>query len=317
VQKKVVFTVTLNPAIDKILFIDEFKRTRTNRIKRTVDTLGGKGTHVSINLKLQDVQSTALGITLGENGKKITRMMESHGVDVRFLHYEIEDMESRTNYEIVEEAGHYCTMVTERGPILPTWITDELVAQMKQLIKPGDMLVLTGDASNVEDTSIYTKLTLEAKLLGAKVFLDASGPYLAEGLKSKPFLIKPNFEELCFIAGRELKSEDDVVAALESLKDCGIEMIAMTWSGNGAVIKHGADIYRVYPVKVDVKNEVGCGDAFISAIITGLEKGLGMEETLRNATSVAGAAAECEITTGFDTARAAELKKQAIVKKLR
>lgn len=312
-----VYTVTLNPAVDKILFLDEFKRTRTNRIKKTVDTLGGKGTHVSINLKLQNVQSTALGITLGENGKKITRMMESHGVDVRFLHYEIEGMESRTNYEIVEDVGHHCTMVTERGPMLPTWITDDLVKQMKQLVQPGDMLVLTGDASNVEDTGIYTKLTLEAKALGAKVCLDASGPYLIEGLKSKPFLIKPNFEELCFIAGKELKGEDDVVATLESLKDCGIEIIAMTWSGDGAIVKHGKDIYRVYPAKVNVANEVGCGDAFISAIIAGLEKGLGMEETLRNATSIAGAAAECEITTGFDTARAEELKKDAVVKKLR
>ncbi len=312
-----VYTVTLNPAVDKILFLDEFKRTRTNRIKRTVDTLGGKGTHVSINLKLQGVQSTALGITLGENGKKITRMMESHGVDVRFLHYEIEGMESRTNYEIVEETGHYCTMVTERGPILPARMTDDLIKQMKELVKPGDMLLLTGDASNVEDTAIYTKLTLEAKALGAKVLLDASGPYLMEGLKSKPFLIKPNFEELCYIAGKELKGEEDVVATLESLDGSGIEIIAMTWSGDGAVVKHGKDIYRVYPLKVNVINEVGCGDAFISAIIAGLEKGSTMEETLRNATSIAGAAAESEITTGFDVERAEELKKSAIVRRLR
>ena len=60
-----IFTVTLNPAVDKILFLDEFRSSWTNRLTQTLETIGGKGTHVSINLKLQDVQSIALGITLG------------------------------------------------------------------------------------------------------------------------------------------------------------------------------------------------------------------------------------------------------------
>jgi fructose-1-phosphate kinase PfkB-like protein len=93
-----IFTVTLNPAIDKILFLKEFVKSKTNRLDRVVETLGGKGTHVSINLKLLGVQSTALGITFGENGKRITQLMEGWGIDVRFLHYDLKGMESRTNY---------------------------------------------------------------------------------------------------------------------------------------------------------------------------------------------------------------------------
>jgi 1-phosphofructokinase family hexose kinase len=311
-----IYTVTLNPAVDKILFLDSFEKTRTNRIKRVVETLGGKGTHVCINLKLLEVHSTALGITLGENGRKIQHMMESWGVDVRFLHYDLPGMESRTNYEIVEEVGHICSMVTERGPMLPVQLTDDLLAQMKQLLQPGDMLVLTGDASNVEDSAIYSKLTREAKALGAKVFLDASGCYLTEGLTSKPYLIKPNLEELSFIAGKELHNEAEIRQALATLDDSGIEIIAMTWSGSGAIVKFGKAIYRLHPVQVNVINEVGCGDAFLSAILAGIERGESPEEMLKNAAAVAGAAAESEITTGFDVQRAAQLKQQAVVTKL-
>ena len=47
-----IHTLTLNPAIDRILYLDRFERNITNRIQRSQDTLGGKGTHVSINLKL-------------------------------------------------------------------------------------------------------------------------------------------------------------------------------------------------------------------------------------------------------------------------
>jgi fructose-1-phosphate kinase PfkB-like protein len=74
-----IFTVTLNPAVDKILFLDEFQRYRTNRLTRTLETIGGKGTHVSINLKLQDVQNIALGITVGKNGKKIKKYWKPGG----------------------------------------------------------------------------------------------------------------------------------------------------------------------------------------------------------------------------------------------
>lgn len=312
-----IFTVTLNPAVDKILFLDEFQRSRTNRLTQTLETIGGKGTHVSINLKLQDVQSTALGIALGENGKKIVKILEGWGVEVQFLQYDLPGMESRTNYEIVENSGHICTMVTERGPILPTRITDDLLKQIRGLVKAGDMLVLTGDASNVEDAAIYSKLTLVAKELGVKVFLDASGHYLKEGLSSSPFLIKPNFEELCFIAGRDLKTEAEIVAAMQSLDGFNIPMIAMTWNGNGAIVKNGRDFYGVNPIKVEAINEGGCGDAFLSAIIAGIEKNISIEATLKAAAAVAAAAAESEITAGFDPTRAAELKKLAVVTKIR
>lgn len=310
-----VFTVTLNPAVDKIIFLDKFIQAKTGRIKKTLETLGGKGTHMSIDLKLLGVQNTALGITMGENGKKITQMMEGWGVAVKFLHYDIAGLESRTNYEIVEENGNHCTMLSERGPMLSQEITNDLIAQIKKLMHKDDLLVLMGDASNVQDTAIYTKLAGEAKRIGAKVILDASGPYLVEGIKSRPYLIKPNFEELCFIAGRELKDEADVVSALESIE--GIEIIAMTWSGNGAVVRYGNEIYRVFPVAANPVNEAGCGDAFLSAIIAGQEKGWEVEETLKWATSVAGACVESEITTGFDLIRAAQLKETAKVTKLK
>jgi 1-phosphofructokinase family hexose kinase len=306
-----IFTVTLNPAVDKIIFLDEFIPARTARINKTLDTLGGKGTHVSIDLKLLNIENTALGVTLGENGKRITQMMEEWGVSVRFLHYDAPGLESRTNFEIIEEKGSRCTMLSSRGPMLTRAMTDDLLAQIKTLASPKDILMLTGDASNVEDTSVYTRLAEEAHDMGVKVILDASGPYLKEGLKSKPYMIKPNFEELCFIAGRELKGEADVVSVLEELDKAGIEVVAMTWSDQGAVVKSGKSIWRVYPAKVRAVNEAGCGDAFLSAVVAGLVRGDDLEQTIKWAACVAGAAAESEITTGFDMGRAQELMKTA------
>ncbi len=311
-----IYTVTLNPAVDKILFLDEFQRSRTSRLTRSLESIGGKGTHVSINLKLQGVESIALGIALGENGRKIIQMLEGWGIEVRFLQYDLPGMESRTNYEIVETTGHACTMLTERGPVLPKHITDDLLHQIEGLVTTGDILVLTGDASNVEDTAIYSKLALAGQRLGVKVCLDASGSYLKEGLKSSPYLIKPNLDELSCVAGRELKTEADIIAAMRNLDEYHIPIIAMTWGGNGAVIKWGPDFYRVRPIQVEIVNEGGCGDAFLSAILAGMEKNRPIEETLKNAAAIAAATAESELTVGYDPARAKDLIGQTTVKRI-
>jgi len=311
-----IYTLTLNPAIDKVLFLDELQPVKTNRLSRSIETIGGKGTHVSIALLLLGVPSVALGISLGETGKKIQRMLSNWGVDTQFLHYDLDQMEARTNYEIVELNTRVCTMLTEQGPMLPAMITDMLIAQITNLLNPGDVLVLTGDASNVEDKIIYSKLGEVAKKKDALIYLDASGAYLKEALPSSPFLIKPNLEELSFLANRDLQTEVEIINAMKELEQYGIQIIAMTWSGNGAIVKNGPDFYRVKPIVVDVINEGGCGDAFLAALIAGIAQKENFVETLKTASAVSSATAESEITAGFDPLRAESLRTQAVVTKI-
>ena len=66
-----IHTLTLNPAIDRILYLSRFDKNITNRIQKTVDTIGGKGTHVSINLKILGKENTAFGISHGKSGQKV------------------------------------------------------------------------------------------------------------------------------------------------------------------------------------------------------------------------------------------------------
>jgi 1-phosphofructokinase family hexose kinase len=311
-----IYTLTLNPAVDRLLFIDEFKRSSTQRLSRSVDTIGGKGTHVSVNLKLLGVESTALGVVLGETGNKIIRLLRDWGVDARFIQADLSGAESRTNYGIIESASHSYTILTERGPMLPKRITDDLQAQLHRLLRTGDILVLAGDASNVEDVTIYAQLARLATSRGIQVVMDASGPYLKEGLSSSPFLIKPNLEELCFIVGTKLDNEGQIKGGLEELGKYKIPIIAMTWGDQGAMVKYHDDTYRIEPTRVNALNTGGCGDAFLAGLLAGLEKNLSIAKILRNAAAVAAAAAESELTVGFDPRRAFELEKAIIVRKI-
>ena len=190
-------TVTLNPAVDRILYIPSFTRNITNRIRSTKDYLGGKGTHVSINLKLLNTASRAFGIAYGDTGKKVIQFLKDFQIDVQFIY---EDKgETRTNYLVIEDTND-CSIIADRGMDLAEGILERLIHQMRMNLKEEDYLVLSGDASNCSDPMVYNRIMKELSDKRLRVFLDTSGESLMECIRSSPYLIKPNLDELSYIS---------------------------------------------------------------------------------------------------------------------
>ena len=307
-------TITLNPAIDHIIYLNRFVRDITNRIRGTQITMGGKGTHVSLNLKLMGSPSRAFGFGFGATGREIIDMLEKGGVEPYFIFDE--NRESRTNYLIVEEETKHATLVADKGP-LPT---DDQVAAfcdlMRDTVQPGDYLVFSGDTSNFPDPGIYNKLTdlLEGRDL--RIFLDASGKTFESSLEKSPFLIKPNAEELSVLLGRRLVSDADVIGAIRELDRYHIEVVAVSLGGEGSIVRADDQLFRVRPPKVNVYNTVGCGDCYLGGLLHGFERGMNIEDTLRYATAVSAATAESALSVFFDVNRAEELLDQVDIRRI-
>ena len=308
-------TLTINPAIDKLLFVSRFQRDNTNRIVRSMDVLGGKGTHVSTNLRILNCDNRAYGIGFGKTGRKIEEMLKSQGVDVRFLHYETG--ESRTNYALIEE-NHKCSLITERGDMISSGICEKLLDILEESLKDGDDLVLSGDASNTEIPYIYNVIMERLALAGKKIriYLDTSSGNLIRGIEKKPFLVKPNVDELSQVVGKALTSEADILDGIFQIASKGIECVAVSRGGDGSIVKYRELIYQVEALQVDVKNTIGCGDAFLSGMVYGFSREMEFEEILKLATGISAATAESELTVGFDYERAMELKEQVKMKRL-
>ncbi len=301
-----IHTVTLNPAVDKLLFLNEFKKNITNRLQNSEDSLGGKGTHVSINLKFLGIDNNALGIVHGNTGNEILQLLEASGVHVKFLHKNGENEDSRTNYLIIEDNGD-CSTIASRGVDLDQQDIEELITLLLENVKEGDLVVLSGDATNCYDPQVYNIIMKRLKDLKPKFFLDASGPTLTNCIKEAPYLIKPNLDELSSLYGKELRTDEDILLAIDSLSAHGIEIIAVSLGEDGSIVKTPEGIYRMKPPAVNVKNTIGCGDCFLSGIIYGITKNYSFEETLRFATAISAATAEAVSSVGFDKIRANEL----------
>lgn len=307
-------TLTLNPAIDKVLYLDKLEKNITSRIRDLKETIGGKGTHVSINLSLLGVENRAFGIAHGKTGGKIIESLRQNRIDVCFV--ERKRLDSRTNYVLVENT-HDCTVVAEKGVQLSEEDILDVISLMRRKMEKGDSLVLSGDASNCPPL-VYNRILAELREKNLKVFLDTSGETLKECIACSPFLIKPNLDELSYLCGRTVTSEtDDVVSAIDSLDQHHVEVIAVSLGKKGSIVKTGEGIYRATPPDVTVFNTVGCGDSFLASLLYGLSKGLSIVENLKFATAVSSATAESSLSVGFDPSRADELVKRVAIDRIR
>lgn len=311
-----IHTLTLNPAIDRILYLNHFEKNVTNRIKDSLDTIGGKGTHVSINLKLLGQDNTAFGICHGGNGLRVINMLKDYGIHVHFQHYTEGSRETRTNYLLIEDTTD-CTIAAESGVRLEEQELSDLLEKMDKIILPGDYLILSGDASNSPDPSIYNKILHAFRELRLKVFLDTSGKSLKECIQEGPYMIKPNLDELSTLAGYAVPNHDDsIIKAIRSLEPYKVEVIAVSLGGDGSIVRTGDGFYRIHPPKVDVHNTIGCGDCFLAGFVYGTANGYSTEDTLRIATAVSAATAESNISVGYDLSRAMELKSMVTIEKI-
>jgi len=308
-----IYTVTLNPALDRILYLDEFDTGITNRLTGQKNGIGGKGMHVALNLKALGEDSVASGLVHGNTGMEILHMLEKSEVGISFIH--CEKYETRTNYLVIEESGA-STCLAEKGVALTEQDLDEYIELLKEEVDVGDYLVLAGGVSNCPDPLIYNRIMDELAYKNLKVFIDTSGEALKQCIKNHPFLIKPNKEELEELTGRTIEEPMDIMEAVESLSEYEIPIIAVSLADEGAVIKVFDTYYVVDGLKVDVRNTIGCGDCFLAGMIFGIKRDLNVRETMRIAMAASAATAESSYSVGFNYERFLQLKKQVKITQL-
>lgn len=275
-------TVTANPAIDRTIIVEDLKIGYVNRVIRSRVDAGGKGINVAKNLKNFGDDVIALGF-IGPNAKYIIDCLEDEGIKTDFVKIK---NETRTNIKISDISRMEVTDLNEYGP----HVSEEEIELLKKSIfkytKESKVLVLSGSLPQGVPKTFYKDIIREVKSGDLKIILDADKEALLYGIEEKPYMIKPNVQELEDVVGKKLESLEEVIEEGKKLKDSGIEIVAISMGGRGSVVITKEGIYRVMPVKVEVKGTVGAGDAFVAGFAHGIYKGLPIEETIKIAAAL-------------------------------
>ena len=281
-----IYTVTLNPAIDKTVVIDNFLAGTVNRIASLREDAGGKGVNVSKCLKKLGADTVAVLILAGAAGERLSGMLETMEIPVLAIPAE---GENRTNLKIIDPVNHANTDINEPGPKIDGDLLEMLKQTLGQRVVPGDLVVLSGSLPKAADKGLYAQWTKYFRELGADVYLDADGEPMAKGMAATPAMIKPNNDELAALLGREKLTLEEMVAEGQRLLDTGIREVVISLGGEGILFVSKEGCYKADALRVPVKSTVGAGDSVVAAMAYGKEKNLPLEEKIRLAVAMGAA----------------------------
>ena len=259
-----ILTVTANPTIDKVYFVNELRPGEVHRPMRMTASAGGKGINVAKVAHTLGESVLAMGFVGGYTGCFVVEQVCSLGIEADFTPVA---GETRTNVNISDASGR-STELLEAGPAVSDTERDAFYGQYEKQLKRADIVCLSGSLPKGLDGSFYAKLIAMAKAQGKRVIVDS----VEDVRRCAPFMIKPNKDEI---------GEADIKKALLSMREQGIELPLTTMGKDGALALIDGQFLKFTPPVVTVKNAVGSGDSTVAGIAVGLCRGLSYVDAIR------------------------------------
>ena len=266
-----ILTVTLNPSVDIKYTLDYFSIDEVNRVDQVIKTAGGKGLNVSRVLKQLDADVGATGFLGGELGEFIRSELKKECIVDLFVPI---SGKTRNCIAVIHEGMQ--TEILESGPVIQDEEIEHFLSNFIKILPQVDLVTISGSLPKGVPTNFYQRIIELCSQHEKLVLLDTNEKLLDASLKggAKPYLIKPNREELAGFLGREINSQEDLMVALGDQAFQDIEWVVVSLGSKGAMIKHQESIYNVQIPKVEAVNPVGSGDSVIAGFASGLSRKL-------------------------------------------
>ena len=271
-----IYTITLNPALDRTLWIKKTQSDDSNRIEREQRYAGGKGIDVSKVLTSLGISNKALAFVGGFAGEELEGRLLNTGVACDFIRI---SGETRTNIIVNDMSTGRQIVCSARGPEIKPYELMQMIHKLEKLEKP-EIVIISGSLPPGVHPVIYQKIIEIAKKSGAMVILDADGDALSVGIQGSPDVIKPNVHELSRLVDKELKGIDEIISMARSVREEGPVIVLVSMGARGIILIGEKEQYRAYPPEVKVKNTIGAGDSAVAGFVYGLASGKSLKEAL-------------------------------------
>lgn len=275
-------TVTLNPAIDQTVRVNNFQLNRVNRARALQFDASGKGVNVASFLTDYGYDTAVTGYLGQENVAIFEQFFTYKGIDDCFVRI---PGNTRVNVKVVDEIKQQTTDINMPGQPPSREARSVLLETIERLAKTCEWFVLSGSLPPDELTSIYATIIIQLKQQRKRIILDTSGEALREGIQAGPTIVKPNIDELQHLVGHPLTSEAGIQQAAHQLLNDDIKLVVVSMGKQGAMLVEQATTLIATPPEVTVKKTFGAGDAMVAGLVTAQIEGLSLVDCGQLATA--------------------------------
>jgi 1-phosphofructokinase len=281
-----IVTLTPNPSIDRAVFVDALRPGEVHRATSSRIDPGGKGVNVSRALAAQGADTVAILPIGGPEGRLLDGLLDTAGV----AHESVPVSGGvRMNISVLEPDGT-TTKLNEPGPPLTDPEVAALLDMTLERSSSAGWVVGCGSMPPGAPADLYAVLVRRVRERGGRVAIDSSGASFSAAVAATPHLIKPNHEELAELVGHPLPSLGDVHAAARDLVAHGIEVVAVSLGGDGALLVTADEVVHARASITTPLSTVGAGDCMLAGLLHGLSSGLPADAALAAAVTWGAAA---------------------------
>jgi 1-phosphofructokinase family hexose kinase len=273
----VIYTLTLNPAVDRELTVPAMEFDSVLRASESRVDFGGKGFNVSRLLKGMGASSVAVGFLGGRAGELLQDGLQSLGIGTDFVWV---PGETRTNISIVTQSHDHYIKVNEKGPLVDESKQKELLDKIDSLAKPGDWWVLAGSLPPGIADDFYARAVHVLNKHEAHAILDTSGESLRLGCAEKPYLVKPNAEEAQVLTGLPMDTPAEIAVAAAEIRRLSAQNVIVSMGKAGALLHTGEGTWLTHTPKIKEQNPIGAGDSMVGGLVWALTQGIALREAL-------------------------------------
>ncbi len=284
-----IYTLTTNPAIDMNISLKHLRYDEINRLENVVYTPNGKGLNISYVLNHFNLSSKILGFFGGFTGNYIVEETQKKDIDI--IPFWVDET-TRINI-FLNESGKESKLLN-KGAFVSESQQNELLDFIKN---SSDMeyLAISGSLPPGIDEMYYDEILTICEQNQVKVILDISSTRLKHLLKFRPFLIKPNDEELKSIFNIHINDEDDIIDALQMLYEKGAQNILFTLGENGSYFYDGLNLYYASAHQVELVSSACAGDTALASFLSiWLDNSTNIELALKRAAAAGANVAESD-----------------------
>lgn len=257
-----IITLTLSPAFDMHCHADGLVLDHENLVYMDLCQAGGKGVNISRALTHNGTPNLALLVLGKENAGSFTRNLDADGVT-----YDAITVPGRIRENITIHTGSTETRISFPGFRVESDVLARVEGKLLALADGETVVTMTGRIAEGMAVADVMAVLRKVAAKGAKIVVDSRSFSLEDLKELKPWLIKPNQEEISAYLGREVSSLEQTVVEANALHNAGIANVMISMGGDGALLVCDEGTFIAEPPNVEVKSTIGAGDSSIAGFI--------------------------------------------------